>query len=449
MKKYILLWITLLSTLSVTFWDFLFGENGIYVSPLNAQIQSYKLSDKDTDTVKLIIYKFEDIISERWESYRQTLVDWLRAIEALDKIKNNIKIRAQLRLLTYWIYKPVAIIPSDIVIENITQTVNIWTTTQSSTDDNDKTSINLNINSSAISSDWMETEIVKFTLWASYDDLKLTDMYVYNSWTADLSSSIKSISLYDINGNKLAKGSILSTWVVWFSLWDASSFIIPRNTSNSVVVIKAALNNISDASLSNKTISLYIWTWNFNVTTTNWTVNWIRMISQSIWAIVSSVSLPTQSSPVHLVVRSKPVVSISNSATNSTHTVSVTADWQNRLTLTWITLSVSNPTWWPQNYVLYKDREQNGNEVASWVFSNWNLVINFSQWVEIWAWSSKDFILSVSNNSGNPTINAKRIVRVVDLKYIDMMDTWWDVTIDSLSRYWDIWLPSAESVFVY
>jgi hypothetical protein len=49
-----------------------------------------------------------------------------------------------------------------------------------------------------------ETEVARYTLSALNDTLKLTDLYIYNTGSADLASSIKSIGLYDIDGSKLA-----------------------------------------------------------------------------------------------------------------------------------------------------------------------------------------------------------------------------------------------------
>lgn len=294
-----------------------------------------------------------------------------------------------------------------------------------------------------------EIEVWRYTLSAQNDSLRLTDLYLYNLWTADLSSRIKTISLYDTNWNKLAWGSVLWTGIVAFSLGSSSSFIIPKNTSNSPIIVKAAFNDIISDISSENTLRLWVWTWTFNVTTVDWTSNWVRLVSESIGNTVSSVTLSNAVTNTHLIARSKVVASVWAAATQSTHTINITVDNTNRVMLTWLKLSVSNPASWPTSYTLYKDSENAGNEVANGTFSAWTLNIDFTNWVEISAWDTKSFILVVSNNAWTPDVNSKRIVRVTDMKYVDMMDIWSNNTITSVANYSNVWLPTAESTFTY
>jgi len=189
-----------------------------------------------------------------------------------------------------------------------------------------------------------EVEVARYTFSATNDALKLTDLYVYNAGTADLSARVKTVSLYDVNGNKLAGGSVVATGLVSFSLGNTSTFVVAKNSSNTVAIVKASFNDITDGDQTNKTVALSVGTGTFSTTPVDGAVNGVRFVSESVGNTVSTVSLSSATSATHKLVRSKPVVATTAAATNSTHTFAVTADATNRIVLTGLTLSVSNPT---------------------------------------------------------------------------------------------------------
>lgn len=303
-------------------------------------------------------------------------------------------------------------------------------------------------NASIVTPSASEVEVARFTLGAQNDALKLTDLYVFNTGSADLSSSIKSIGLYDVNGVKLAGGTVSGTGTVQFGLGSTSTFIVPKNTSNSVVVVKAAFNDVTDAAQTNKTIRLEIGSL---VSTVAGTVNGVRMVSESTGDTTTVVTGSAVSNS-HLLVRSKPVVAISTAATASTHTFTVTADANNRITLAGSTFTITNPAAVAGTFELYKDQEIGGNVIATGsIDSAWVITFGTGSFVptEVSAGTTKTFIFKVSANLQSAAVNSKRIFRVTDLSFTDMMNTGWDVTVSSVSAYSNVGLPSVESTFTY
>ena len=296
-----------------------------------------------------------------------------------------------------------------------------------------------------------ETELSRFTLGAQNDSLKLTDLYVYNTGSADLSSSIKSIWLYDINGNKLAGGSVLGTSTVQFALGSTSTFVIPKNTSNSVVIVKAAFNDVTDNAQSNKSIQLAIGYASGISPVSGTGTGGVRLVSESTGDNVTSFTGNAVSNS-HLLVRSKPTVAINGSATASTHTFTVTADANNRLLLDGTTFSITNPSNTAWTFKLYKDQEIAGNVIGTGTISSTGAIAfttnSFVQ-TEISAGTSKTFIFKVSANLQSATVNSKRIFRVEDIAYTDVMNTGNNVSISSISAYSNVGLPSVESTFTY
>lgn len=302
------------------------------------------------------------------------------------------------------------------------------------------------VNSSVLTPSSTETEVARFTLGAQNDALKLTDLYVYNTGSADLSSSLKSIALYDVNGTKLAGGSVLGTGTVQFSLGSTSTFIVPKNTTNSVVVVKAAFNDVTDAAQSNKTVQLSIGSL---VSTVAGTVNGVRFVSESTGDTTTTVT-GTAVAKSHLLVRSKPVVAVSTAATLTTHTFTVTADANNRIILDGAVIDLQNPTSNTGTFTLYKDQEIAGNEIATGsIAAGSNTLTLTTLNTEVSAGTSKTFILKVAGNVLNGTANQKRIAKVANVSYTDVMNTGGDVAISSVSAYSNVGLPTAESTFTY
>ncbi|MFA5917351.1 MAG: S-layer homology domain-containing protein [Candidatus Gracilibacteria bacterium] len=294
-----------------------------------------------------------------------------------------------------------------------------------------------------------EIEVARYTLAATDDSLKLTDLYVMNNGTADLSSSIKSIGLYDTNGNKLAGGSVLGTGTVQFALGSSSTFIIPKNTSNSVVIVKAAFNDVTDATQTNKIVQLAVGYKSGISPVSGTTAAGARLVSEATGNEVTSVTSSAVAN-AHLLVRSKPVVAISTSATASTHTFTVTADANNRITLTGATFSITNPSATGGTFTIYKDSENSGNVISTGTIDAAGVITptSFTQ-TEISAGTSKTFIFKVSTELQSAAVNSKRIFRVQDLGYLDMMNTGLNQTISNISAYSNVGLPSVESTFTY
>lgn len=296
-----------------------------------------------------------------------------------------------------------------------------------------------------------EMEVARYTVAATDDSLKLTDLYVFNTGSADLSSSIKTIGLYDVKWVKLAGGSVLWTGTVLFALWSSSAFVIPKNTSNTVVIVKAAYNDVTDAAQTNKTVRLAVGTLAW-VTPVAWTYNGSRLVSEATGNAVTSVTTTAAIANSHLLVRSKPVIAISTAATASTHTFTVTADANNRITLASTTFSITNPSGVPGTFTLYKDQEISGNIVATGaVDASGVITFGVGSFVptEISAGTSKTFIFKVSAALQSAAVNSKRIFRVENVSYLDQMNTGWDVTISSVSAFSNVGLPSTESTFTY
>ena len=208
-----------------------------------------------------------------------------------------------------------------------------------------------------------ETELARYTLAATDDDLKLTDLYVTNLGDADLSARVATVGLYDISGVKLAGGSVLGTGTVQFSLGNSSSFVIAKNTSNTVAIVKAAFNTITDAAQTNKSVRLAVGTG--SATPVSGTTNGVRFVSASTGNNVTSVTSTAAVANTGTLLHTKATVATSGAAALTTHTFTVTADAAGRLTMSGITIDLQNPTASTGTYTLYKDQEVAGNVIAT------------------------------------------------------------------------------------
>lgn len=292
-----------------------------------------------------------------------------------------------------------------------------------------------------------ETELARYTLAASDDDLKLTDLYVKNLGDADLSARIKTVSLYDAAGNKLAGGSVLGTGTVQFSLGNSSSFVVAKNTSNTVVVVKAAFNTITDAAQTNKTVKLAVGSYE---TTVSGTTNGARFVSASTGNDVTSVTSSAASANTGVLLHTKPTVATSGAATASTHTFTVTADAAGKLTLTGVTVSLNTYNSATGTFTLYKDQEVAGNEIGTGtVNGTGGVIFSYFTNTEISAGTTKTFVFKVSSELQSANANAKRIFRVTDISFVDNTDTGTQPTINSIRAYSNVGLPTAESTFTY
>nr|MDD3720445.1 hypothetical protein [Candidatus Gracilibacteria bacterium] len=294
--------------------------------------------------------------------------------------------------------------------------------------------------------------LAKYNISASYDDLKLTDLYLYNKGTADLGSSIKSISLYDVNGNKLSGGSILGSQTIYFSLGSNSNFVIPRNTSNSTLIVSAVFNDITDSSKTNKTVELAIGTGSYNGSVANGYSNGAVLVSQSNGNYVTNMNSFSSTAKLNLLVRSYPIV-VNGDATYSTNTFTITADSNNRIQIVSLTGTLVNPINGPTNFILYKDRQFSDNVIASGVLlpgTYGEFYMNFAYPIDISAGTTKKFVLEFSGASG-VSVDSKRIFRIIDLSYNDMMDTGTpnQVLIPTINSYYNVGLPTVESTYIY
>lgn len=290
-----------------------------------------------------------------------------------------------------------------------------------------------------------EVELARYTLSATDDDLQLTDVYVFNTGSANLAERVKTISLYDVNGTKLAGGSVVTSNTVQFALGSTSSFVVAKNTSNTVVIVKASFNDITDAAALNKTVALEIG--NGTATVVDGTVAGLRLVSKSTGNTVSAVT-GTASAAAHLLARSKATVAVSGTATNSTNTFTVTADANNRISLSGVTLSLATASGITVNtWTLYKDSETAGNEVASGTGAV-PASISLASALEISAGSTKTFILS-TQSTGSASVNAKRVLRVTDVEFLDIPNTGASVSLSGLGAYSNVGLPTAEQTYTY
>ncbi len=293
-----------------------------------------------------------------------------------------------------------------------------------------------------------ETELARYTLAATDDDLKLTDLYVTNLGDADLSARVATVGLYDISGVKLAGGSVLGTGTVQFSLGNSSSFVIAKNTSNTVAIVKAAFNTITDAAQTNKSVRLAVGTG--SATPVSGTTNGVRFVSASTGNNVTSVTSTAAVANTGTLLHTKATVATSGAAALTTHTFTVTADAAGRLTMSGITIDLQNPTASTGTYTLYRDQEVAGNVIATGavaVGSNTLAIGGLN--VEVSAGTTKTFILKVAGGLLNATANQKRIAKVTDISFVDNTDTGTAPTITSIAAYSNVGLPTVESTFTY
>jgi hypothetical protein len=88
------------------------------------------------------------------------------------------------------------------------------------------------------------------------------------------------------------------------------------------------------------------------------------------------------------------------------------------------TLTITNPSATGGTFTLYKDSENSGNVIGTGTISAAGAIgfVGFTP-TEISAGTSKTFIFKVSTELQSAAVNAKRIFRVTDLAYLDMMNT--------------------------
>jgi len=301
-----------------------------------------------------------------------------------------------------------------------------------------------------------QVEVARYTLAAQNDDLKLTNLYLYNVGTsaADLSSRVLSVGLYNASGSKLADGSIVGTGVVSFSLGDNSSFIVPKDTSNTVVSVRMAFNDITDGNITARGVQLAVGTGSISASSVvNGTSNGVRLVSNSTGTPVVSPTVTNAISNASLIVRSAPVVSMSSNVSGTSHEFSVTASANNKLTLSGVVFTMGYPdntnTDTP-SYTLYKNDQTNGNVVATGALAigGNTITASLSTPVEISAGTTMKFILVVST-PGSTTTNAKRTFKITDVSYIDDMNTNGNYTVSTVGAYSNTGLPTTESVYSY
>lgn len=158
-----------------------------------------------------------------------------------------------------------------------------------------------------------EEEIGRFVVTARGDVETLTDVYLSNVGTANLSERVQYAKLYLADGTELAKGNFSGTNTLRFQ----TSYAIPKNTAVTIVV-KALLNDASDPSAFGKTVRLQLGALS-GVSVVEGTSNGIRLVSrftgQSVPVLLSGESVGTS----HVLVRTSPGVALAPAPTLSTN----------------------------------------------------------------------------------------------------------------------------------
>lgn len=135
---------------------------------------------------------------------------------------------------------------------------------------NGKLSIANNSNSASgaylVAGSSTEAELGKFTLSAQDDDIKVTNLYFLTAdgtgippvdTPVDVSARISSIALYGNDGTKLCDG-IINTTYAYFDMGDSSKLVVPKNTNNYTITVKAKFNPITQVAQTLKQVKLTV-----------------------------------------------------------------------------------------------------------------------------------------------------------------------------------------------
>jgi hypothetical protein len=299
-------------------------------------------------------------------------------------------------------------------------------------------------NSLTISPSSVETEIARFDIAASNDSLRLTDLYLQNLGTLDLSARARSLSFYDGNGAFIGRGFIVGSRVIHLSLGASSNFVIARNTTRSISLRAAfELNNSASSSDNGGTIRLQLSS--SNVSTVDGTVSGIRLISENNGFILSTPSITSDTTSEHRVVATRSYVGFGGSFyTSEAFSLGVPSD--NQLFLRKVRATIAVPFNGPTAYTLYRDRETSGNVVAQGFLNAgstsvmMDLTNAFPGGLEISAGTTKAFVIVFSG--GNPS-SGSRVTRLESLEYATEFGT-----IIDTAGYSNLGLP-VESIYRY
>jgi hypothetical protein len=157
-------------------------------------------------------------------------------------------------------------------------------------------------------------ELVKFTIDAKNDTLKLTDLYVFATGGFDLANGLSNIKLLH-DGNVLVQGNPNGSGVSFENITDNNKIDAGRSAVFSIVAdINAALNK-GDIPVSG--LELYIDTSkNGQGNSTPGTMSGFRLISDSNGETVTVQPLTAAISKSHLVVRTAITVAKTNDSTS-------------------------------------------------------------------------------------------------------------------------------------
>ncbi len=161
---------------------------------------------------------------------------------------------------------------------------------------------------------------------------------------------------------------------------------------------------------------------------------------------------------------SKPVFS-AGSATNSSHTFTVSADPNGKILLTGLMSGISDGNGIPESGTLYVDGEAAGNEVARWSSSYgpgapaWTFLEGPKtvlgnggvRGVEIAAGSTRQFVLVFDSVTNAPRPGTERSFHINDAKFQPFVSTLGTYAPETgwIRGYSNVGLPTAESTYAY
>lgn len=152
-----------------------------------------------------------------------------------------------------------------------------------------------------------ETEVARIDISSSGDGIRLTDMYLENIGSMDLASRVRSVGLYDTNGNYLGQGIIENSRTVRFSL-GSYGYSIPRSSTRTLSVrmsFQGAGNSTFDVG---GTLRLRVGS--SSSSTVNGTVSGVRIISENTLSVLTNPFVSTATTAEHRLSNTSGFVSL-------------------------------------------------------------------------------------------------------------------------------------------
>jgi len=309
-------------------------------------------------------------------------------------------------------------------------------------------------NPAKILTTWTWVELWRFSVSATNDSVKITDLYVSFTGITDASAYLSNVWLYTTAWVLLANGSIVWSWVKFAGINSSNGFEILRWADSVALVVKANILPLSTANAWN-TLSMVLWWASLFADSNNVADNAsiIRSSATSQYLSDSSVTTPSTTISSNRVANSKVVVASASSSLNDEHRFTVTADSAGKVALTAISATLNTGTSLTGTLYMSQGSSVNlntANQVATWNGSAFTVTgsATTNSTIILSAWTTYTFVLKLNGVTSSNNVNSVRTLNVTDLSYKDSVDNQYSTSALAVGSYNNVWLPvSANTTY--